>query len=165
MFLISTGKQRQEARTQKQPDCAKPECKRRKQACLKLVLMMASTPFSTVPVNCAAKGFLRVWKWHTLLPVKSLLSLPGNIICRLRTWARGVLVTCTGTFKLVPGTMCLLCLLAQTCLVWALCSGTITTLDTSGWISWYQGVEGDQAGGETSCNLSDSVHSAPLCSK
>lgn len=57
MFLISTGKQCQEARTQKQPDSNKLEYKRKKQAHLKLVHTMASTPFSSVPVNSVVKAF------------------------------------------------------------------------------------------------------------
>lgn len=116
MFLISAGKQHQEARTQKQPECTKPEYERKKQARLKLVRMMASTPSSSVPVN-SVKGFFRVWKWRTLLPAKSLITVAGNSICCPRTWAREFCVPCTGTFELVPGTMCVLSLLAQTCLV------------------------------------------------
>lgn len=117
MFLISTGKQSQGARTQKQPDCTKLEYKRKKQKSLKLVhMMMASTPFSSAPVNPVVKGLFEVWKCHTLLPVKSLLTVAGNSICCLRTRAREFCVTYTGTFKLIPGAMCVLCLLAQTCL-------------------------------------------------
>lgn len=53
MFLISVGKQHQEARTQEQPDSNKPEYKREEQAQLKLVHMMASALFSRAPVNSA----------------------------------------------------------------------------------------------------------------
>lgn len=55
MFLISIGKQHQEARTQEQPDSHKPECKREEQAHLKLAHMMASDPFSSV--NSVVKVF------------------------------------------------------------------------------------------------------------
>lgn len=115
MFLISIGKQRQEARTQEQPDSKKTEYKKEELPHLKLVHMMASAPFSSAPVKSVVK-FFSCYGSNTLLPVKSVITVAGNSIYLPRTQAREFYVTYTGTFISVAGIKYVLCLLAQKCL-------------------------------------------------
>lgn len=96
MFLISTGKQHQGARTRNSLTVLNQNARGKNQARLKLVHMKASNLFSSAPVNSVFKGLFGVWKCHTLLPVKSLITVAGNSICCPGTREREFYVTCTG---------------------------------------------------------------------